>query len=405
MRHRPTRLFSPKNLAVVLAMLGAQVAAGLRAEVVDDLYQSSVPASGRAAAQQRQAMTDALREVATKVSGHYDLKESQLAIVLKDADKLVQTFAFTGNGKTEPLRLQASFDAAGVNAALQRAGLPVWGSNRPKVLVWLAREDNGQRRFATPEQDADMVAQVKSLSQKRGLPFSWPANDAQDNEILSASDVWGGFTDNIRQASQRYHPDIIVVAKVYKAGLLAQGDWQIIAVGGSHTQGFTGPDAASVVEPGVQWVTQDIAGAYATGVPGGNAAAAATGGPMTFQVSGIRNLQDYAALFAYLKQLVVIKSVMTQQVSGETLTLAVTSDAQIETLLQTLKADGRLLEQPVAPIAAAQTPVAQPVSDSSPSEVSTASASTATPPTATPPTASATPAVAPDTAHVFVWHG
>ena len=41
-------------------------------------------------------MTDALREVATKVSGHYDLKESQLAIVLKDADKLVQTFAFTG---------------------------------------------------------------------------------------------------------------------------------------------------------------------------------------------------------------------------------------------------------------------------------------------------------------------
>lgn len=353
MRLLPTRMLLSKCLAVLLTVAAMTWGSALQATEVGDLYQAEAPAAGRTARHQQQATADALRQVARKVTGRFDLSYEQLTGLLKRADTLVQSYAFVGGGRGEPLRLQVSFDPAGVNAGLQQVGLPVWGSNRPKVLLWLVVEEAGKRRIASQEFDAALLQQVKAQSRQQGLPFDLPINDVTDMQAISAADVWAGFLDNVRLASERYHPDITVLAKVYKAGLLWQGDWQIVAVGGTHTQDFTGPDMASVVEPGVGWVIQDIASVYAR-----TTVETASGAPLVFRISGVDTLADFASVQSYLKRLVVIKSVAVQEVGAGTLSLAITSDTQVDTILQTLRADGRLREvvQPIATTAPAETP-------------------------------------------------
>lgn len=390
MRLLPIRTLLSRCLAVLLTVAGMTLGSALQATEVGDLYQAEAPAAGRTAAHQKQAMADALRQVAMKVSGRFDLRDEQINGLLKRADTLVQSYAFVGGGRREPLRLQVSFDAAAVNAGLQQSGLPVWGSNRPKVLLWLVVEDGGKRRIASQELDAPLLQQVKAQSRQQGLPFDLPINDVTDMQAISAADVWAGFLENVRQASERYHPDITVLAKVYKAGLLWQGDWQIVAVGGTHTQDFTGPDMASVVEPGIGWVIQDIASVYAK-----TTGAAVAGAPLMFRISGVDSLKDYAAVQAYLKRLVVVKNIAVQEVGAGTLSLAITSDTQVDTILQTLKADGRLREV-VQPVAATPTPAA-------PDQAGTASATPT--PAAGNAAVPAAPSASPGHVLEFEWHG
>lgn len=398
MRRLPTRMLFTKYLAIVLVLAGWLQTTTVAATEVTDLYEAKVDAAGRTAAHQRAAMATAMREVAMKVSGRSDLKDDQLSGLLKSAETLVQSYAYEGGGRGQPLKMRVAFDSAAVVAGLQAAGVPVWSSNRPKVLLWLVREDNGQRRIVSQELDAEVLDQVKSLSQKRGLPFYLPLNDVQDMQSVSAADVWAGFLDNVKLASGRYHPDIIVLAKVFKAGLLWQGDWQIVAVGGTHSQEFNGPDLASVIEPGISWVTQDIASVYATQAPAANGAVA--GEPLTFKITGVRTLKDYARVLDYLKRLIVVKQVAVREVAGQTLTLAVTSDTQVDTVLQTLKAEARLIEMPTAIVA--DTPL--PTEGAAPALPSSAPASQA------PAAATEAPAAAPIAApaprvYEFEWHG
>lgn len=400
MRRLPTRMLFTKYFAMVLVVAGWLQTTTVNATEVTDLYEAKVDAAGRTPAHQRAAMAAAMREVAIKVSGRSDLKNDQLGGLLKSAETLVQSYAYEGGGRGEPLKMRVAFDGAGVVAGLQAAGVPVWSSNRPKVLLWLVREDGGQRRLVSQEMDAEVLDQVKSLSQKRGLPFNLPLNDVQDMQSVSAADVWAGFLDNVKLASGRYHPDIIVLAKVFKAGLLWQGDWQIVAVGGTHSQEFNGPDLASVIEPGISWVTQDIASVYATSAPAANGVTA--GEPLTFKVSGVRTLKDYARVLDYLKRLIVVKQVAIREVAGQTLTLAVTSDTQVDTVLQTLKAEARLIEVPTTVVADTPVPVE---GAASPATTEMPAATEMPAPTELPATAEVPSAVPAPRVYEFEWHG
>lgn len=400
MRRLPTRMLFTKYFAMVLVLAGWLQTTTVNATEVTDLYEAKVDAGGRTPAHQRAAMAAAMREVAIKVSGRSDLKNDQLGGLLKNAETLVQSYAYEGGGRGEPLKMRVAFDSAGVVAGLQAAGVPVWSSNRPKVLLWLVREDGGQRRLVNQELDAEVLDQVKSLSQKRGLPFNLPLNDVQDMQSVSAADVWAGFLDNVKLASGRYHPDIIVLAKVFKAGLLWQGDWQIVAVGGTHSQEFNGPDLASVIEPGISWVTQDIASVYATNAPAANGVAA--GEPLMFRVSGVRTLKDYARVLDYLKRLIVVKQVAIREVAGQTLTLAVTSDTQVDTVLQTLKAEARLVEVPTTVVADPPVPVE---GVASPATTEMPAATEVPAPTELPATAEVPSAVPAPRVYEFEWHG
>ncbi|MCG8427754.1 MAG: DUF2066 domain-containing protein, partial [Chromatiales bacterium] len=123
-----------------------------------------------------------------------------------------------------PRMLQVIFDSAAVNRMLRDKGLPVWGSNRPGGLVWIGVEQKGKRRLLSPEAGlATINTSIEKGARQRGVSVLFPLMDLEDQASMQVADLWGDFESNIRRASQRYAPDLIVTGKLIQ---VARGHWR-----------------------------------------------------------------------------------------------------------------------------------------------------------------------------------
>lgn len=57
---------------------------------------------------------------------------------------------------------------------------------------------------------------LKRLSEDRGLPVEIPVGDFDDITGIDPADVWGNFLQPISRASQRYHPDAVLVIRAHQ---------------------------------------------------------------------------------------------------------------------------------------------------------------------------------------------
>jgi len=135
-----------------------------------------------------------------------------------------------------------SFNENSVNQLFEQAGLALWGSLRPQVLLWLIDEQGASRSIiaadtgtiAPPNSDgsdptviginATIPSSVSHFSAQRGLPIIMPLMDLTDIQQVVLSDFWHYFPAQIQQASQRYFADTIVVMRVSDSSLLPESD-------------------------------------------------------------------------------------------------------------------------------------------------------------------------------------
>lgn len=90
-----------------------------------DVYTASVPVADQSAASRDAALRDALTQVIAHISGQG--AAAGAAAVVARAPQLVQSFGYAPDPVTKQLRLTASFDPRGVDAALNNQNMPVFG--------------------------------------------------------------------------------------------------------------------------------------------------------------------------------------------------------------------------------------------------------------------------------------
>ena len=156
-------------LRFALALLPALlVVASARAVTVPDLYETSQPVDGSRDA----AFVEALKTVLVRVSGQRDAPVRVGEI--SDPRKYVQRFGFTADNV-----LQVGFDSASVDQLLSKAGLPIWGRERPATVVMFGVEEGGAWRWLTADTPAQEREAIERIARGRGLPLKWPVMDAQ----------------------------------------------------------------------------------------------------------------------------------------------------------------------------------------------------------------------------------
>lgn len=196
--------------------LQANTAAAAR---VDNLYSATVTLSANAPQPLNKAFERALGQVLVKVTGLPEAgRDAARAGLLPNPASLVQQYS-----RLPDNRLSAQFDARAIRAALDSAGLPVWGENRPLVAIWLAVDSGGGKRLILSDGSGkttgskDKVDALRSglvrSADERGLPVVLPLVDAEDLGGVSFSDIWGNFQGPIMQASQRYGADAILIGR------------------------------------------------------------------------------------------------------------------------------------------------------------------------------------------------
>ncbi|MDH3646202.1 MAG: DUF2066 domain-containing protein [Gammaproteobacteria bacterium] len=291
-------LYRPQILAVLC--FGLHSLAG--AATVPDLYAAAVPVSDRSEEVRQQAFKNCLAAVLVKVTGDRAVaSDPDVVDLLESAPGLLQQYRYTAD-KT----LWAAFDGEAVERMARAAGLPVWGSNRPAILMWFAVDwGSGSRGLITADEETDLRRSIERIAGSRGLAIVWPLFDSTDRAAMSFSDLWGGFTEKIEAASVRYDVSGVLV------GRASRGSSSRLQVRWKLDMGELTDEWRGGLSDGIHQVADRLGQRFAVSDLG-------TSSGTTLAVTGISSLGDYARVSDYLESLSLVRHLGIQRIAGDT---------------------------------------------------------------------------------------
>jgi hypothetical protein len=279
---------------VVLALL-LQLPA--QAMELGSLYDAEVDVQSRDPGERQVAFKKALAIVLGRMTGQRDVGAAPgAAALLGKAARYMQQYRYLeGDAGPQAYRLRVRFDAQALEQALIEAGLPVWGRQRPAVLVWLAVK-RPDMRYIVAEGGAEPVREaMEGVARLRGVPLMFPLLDLQDRRGLSEADILGGFDEPVRQASQRYRPDAVLIARAkgFSDGFW-RIDWRLYLADQALDWTTEGDALVAAAEEGIQHLSTALGERLAI------RERAQQAGGVVLSVDGVNGLEDYARLDAYL---------------------------------------------------------------------------------------------------------
>lgn len=337
--------------------------ASLTAAQISGLYQSDVLVSAQNAEERQEAFNLALKEVLVRVSGKASVLENQaLMEAASQPDQLVQKFSYEkleGNDNTVALmtsavleqknkvgsgnfyRINVVFSRLAVSQTLKKYGEPIWGSNRPSVLIWLASDDQGKRSVLNSAADTPLSMAIKKAAKIRGVPIYLPVMDLEDEANASSSDIWGLFIDSLQDASARYAADSIVVGRLRQGnGEYRSGQW-VFELKGFVYRGEINEqtlDESALLMVGS--IAEILAERYA--ILGGESS---LNSEVELEISDIKTMEDYVLATRYIKSLPPVNSAQLNWVKGEKIRFTIGLNGYLEQLLQHIELDTKLSEE------------------------------------------------------------
>ncbi len=324
------------GLAILLAVACTY---GAFAAEVPELYTAQVALDESSRDPRQEAYRAALMEVLVRVSGA-EVREhgARIEELFPDPAAYVTQFR-PGENET----LWVSFDGAALEQVMRGAGFTVWGGDRPLTLVWLAVDwGQGRREIVSAEASEQTGNRSRSIDRnrllrerltdvaaKRGLPIAFPLLDTIDRQAVTFSDIWGGFDERVRAASERYDVRSVLIGRVRPAS----GDpnrWRYFF--GSEQRSWSGSPENAMGQ---------IAGLMAAEFSVGGAAPLEQ---IVLRVSGIESVDAYGKLQGMLGDVAMIESLQVSAVSGDTVSYDVNIRGSAERLRRALRFAG-LVEQ------------------------------------------------------------
>jgi hypothetical protein len=321
-------------LALILCLLW------LPARAVDaGLFTATVPLAEDTQAARAQGFKLAMDVVLTRVVGRLDAPaDPALAELRNRAETYVQQYRIDREG------LWVAFDGQAVQAQLTQRGFSFWGGERPPVLLVLAVDEGGGRRYILSAEDeitdpraSALREQMKALADLRGLPMLLPLMDAQDRSRFSFTDAWGGFEEPLLEAARRYGVEAVLLGR-YSSDASFRVRWALFENG--QVLRWDGG-----LDDGINGAADRFAARYSV------ATGAAVEGEIGLSVAGIRNLEDYARVSRYLEGITAIASLGLRQLQDDTVIFGLRLRGSVDNVDRAIRLGGVLqpaerVEQP-----------------------------------------------------------
>ncbi len=215
--------------------------------------------------------------------------------------------------------INVNFSRALINELLGQANIPIWGSNRPSVLVWMVLQNEiGERAFLSSDTNPELVALIQDFAARRGLPVIFPLFDFEDRRNLPIDAIWALDLETMRSGSARYGADSILTGRLhFTAGGELVGLWQFDFQGNAERfDGFDTDLKQYLTEP-LARVTTQLANYFAI-VPENNSSQ-----EFVLRIEGVQDLQDYSALMSYVSGLGLVDGVTIASMDGQRMELKV----------------------------------------------------------------------------------
>ncbi len=314
-----------------------------RADTVDWLYDVDVPVADQSADVRSAAFRQALLVALKRITGLDEVPTNPAVASALDAPQryyVEYRYREADNpvAGALPLKvpmLSVRFAQNAVQKLVADAGLPLWSSNRPTTLAWIAVTDGANRTVLGANDKSPLLNSVRAHARERGLPLVIPAMDLDDQSAVSVGVTSGGIAPAIEQASERYGPDQILVGRVtHGANDAWAADWRLSEHGNETAFHFDSPNADAAGAAVVDRLVAVLVARYV--VVGGNQER------LQIRVDGISDVAQYGALLKYLGRLEFIDSVQIEEVSTNVVLLSLQTRTPWDRLRDLLALDGRL---------------------------------------------------------------
>ncbi len=331
-----------KKIAVlcgILYFLSANAALAVR---VTTLYQGVLPVASQSAAERNQLASEALQQVLIKVSGNNNiLNRPEIKDHLSAASTFMQEFSYASApnlpDRTKPYLLQLNFDPDGINKLLRDAGAPIWGQNRPLLLIWLAYETKDHPvEIIGADSPNPLSVIVKQNTDRRGVPVLFPAMDVQDLEQVSANDVVTINLPKLTAAAKRYGSDAILAGQIQQNATGYTTQWKLIMGNDQWGWTITGKTLPDIMAAMADHVADTLAGRYATVITN------TVQSNFTMKITGVAEAEDFVQVMNYIKHLTPVSDVELEQISGSDMLLSVSLRGSQESFTQALSVGQKL---------------------------------------------------------------
>lgn len=284
------------------------------------MYEVTLPVISQDKKIRKAAFEQAFAEVLVRVSGN-SMVTSQLNI--KSASQYVQQYRYLPLSEemksVAPVMLEMSqpkhilwvqFNQGLIKKQLRENALPIWGQQRPGVLLWIAVRD-GRHRYILRDLDQSVIKDVaEKEARRRGLPLIWPKFDVTDRRNVLFADIWGSFWEPVSRASERYAAGAILVGRMNWLKGRWQMDWSMQLAGQSQDWQLHAKDLQPLMASGIDIATDNVSSRFSV-LESNNA------GQLIVQINGINRIDGYARANRYLSSLAPVKNVFATQVEED----------------------------------------------------------------------------------------
>ena len=350
----PVRRVIAAKSSLTLLVLLLVVAQKLDAVTLENLYQAEVLSESQSDAQRRIDASEGLSQVLIRVSGRSDILQNPVIVAaLKTPEQYYSEFSYARveavndaaaalpqpgldplPAETPRQVMRIRFAPSLIAKILREADLPVWGSNRPSVLSWMAIDDESGRQVLGEANPSLFAKSLNQAARARGVPLLLPLWDLEDSRGVSSSEIWGRFLGRIEAASKRYSPDKILVFRAESEfSNQWRGDWSL-GEGGQWRSGTVyGESQAQLATALVGVLASVLSEQYAV---------TSTRSEVRLTVEGITEIQDYAEVSRYLEGLTQVMSVQPVRILTDMVEFKLRSEGEVQQIIDVIALDRKL---------------------------------------------------------------
>jgi hypothetical protein len=326
-----------KFISSLFILISSFVSGLSEAVEITDLYRAIVAVDSQAIMQRKLATKKALQEVLLKVGGKRSvLSNSVIRQAINSAERYQTQYHY--QRKDNQLNLVVNFNDKKVNQLFQQANLPLWGSLRPQVLLWLVEQTESHKTLISDDVSFPINNIVNKFSAVRGLPIMMPSSASVSNNSYQISDFWEYLPENIQQASQRYSADTHVVMRVSDSSLLSGQalkseeinkknfdcgilcitpeitktidlDWRIYSQGTLYVRQYQGEDKESLIRQGLSDITEFIYQSYAL--------LTSTENDLVIEIRNIKSLLTDTNVFNFISSLSSVNNIILLKATSD----------------------------------------------------------------------------------------
>ena len=143
---------------------------------------------------------------------------------------------------------------------------------------------------------------LKQQAENRGISLMFPFLDLQDQAKVSATDIWGNFTDAILLASRRYQAQATVTVRLFKepSGLWVS-QWNLLMLGEVQSWKLRDENMARILSSGIDELADKLAQQFTQSVNDVN------DNDVLVQINNVSDFKAFQELDDYLRNLASVK--------------------------------------------------------------------------------------------------